>query len=81
MTSQELNTMTFDISDKVRHFRTFSKLFNDAVMHNVNLETQLEKLPALDDIAALACMLADQADDAVDKLISHLPSSGEGITP
>ncbi len=81
MTFQELNTMTFDISDKVRHFRTFSKLLYEAVTHIENLETQKEKLPALDDISALAFMLADQAEVSVDKLINNLPASVKGITP
>jgi hypothetical protein len=81
MTFDELNKMTFDISDKVRHFQTFAELFKLAVFECDSLQTQQERMPGLEDIAALATMLGNQADIAVEKLIQKLPSSSKGITP
>lgn len=81
MTFQELNTLTYDVSDKVRHFQTFAKLFQLSVMECINLETQQTRMPPLDDISFLAMMLANQADDAVDNLLKKIPATVEGITP
>ncbi|GEM_PF-3056338 len=81
MTLKELNAMTFDISEKVQHFKTFAKLFQLSVMECPNLAKQQKRLPPLDDISALAFMLADQAAEATDNMIMELPRTIEGITP
>lgn len=81
MTFKELNTMIFDVHDKVRAIQTFSTLFNEAVIHMGNLETQRERLPAIDDISALSLALANYADEAANRLLESLPATVEGITP
>lgn len=81
MTIKELNAMAFDISDKVQHFKTFAKLFQLSVFECSNLAEQQNRLPPLDDISALAFMLADQAAEAANNMVEKLPHTIEGITP
>lgn len=81
MTIKELNSVVFDVSDKVQHFKTFAQLLQLSVMECSNLAEQQKRLPPLDDISALAFMLADQAAEAANNLVMELPVTAEGITP
>ena len=81
MTINELNILTFDVSHKVRAFRTFAMLFNTAVTAIHSIDDRAEKLPEIDDISAVAFMLAEEAENAVNKLLNNFPVSSKGLTP
>ena len=81
MTFNELNNMTYEISKKVRAVRTFSMILNAAVVNIHSIDRRNNELPELDDITAVAFMLADGAEAAVDCLLNNLPANLKGITP
>lgn len=81
MTFNELNKISYDISHKVRHFRTFAMILNTAVLNTHSIESRNTDLPELEDITELAFLLADQAEDAVANLLDSLPCNVKGITP
>lgn len=81
MTFNELQKNILDVSNKVRHIRTLSKLMELAVLECPSFEARNEKLPDFLDIAELAFMLADQANAAADVLVMELPGTLKGIKP
>ena len=81
MTFKELNNMAYEVSKAVRAVRTFSMILNAAVVNIHSIDCRNNELPELDDITAVAFMLADGAEAAVDCLINNLPADIKGITP
>jgi hypothetical protein len=81
MTFNELNTLQYDVYEKTKAFKTFAVLFQVAVLATPTINSQAEKLPELIDISALALILANQAEDAADKLLNNMPACLKGLTP
>ena len=81
MAFEELNNMVYEVSKAVRAVRTFSMILNTAVVNTHSADRRIDELPELDDITAVALMLADGAEAAVDCLINNLPADIKGITP
>ena len=79
MTFDEFRAGSHQISTKVREFRTVTVLLELSLQQTGGIDDRAARLPEIEDICDVLCILAQQADEFTEKLFWELPYNAKGF--